>query len=180
MDQRRNALVGAAYLIAAVNDIGWKYHPESGKSTASQIEIWPNAVGILPEFAQVSIDFRHPQVGGAERMLADVEAAIGDCASRGNVDIEIVDRWRFGDERFDPDCVQLVRNAADDLGVRYMDMQSQAGHDAYNMTHVCPTALIFCPCEKGITHNEAENVAKEDAVPSVNVLLHAVLARANR
>ena len=48
------------------------------------------------------------------------------------------------------------------------------------MTHVCPTALVFCPCEKGITHNEAENVAKEDAVPSVNVLLHAVLARANR
>ena len=32
----------------------------------------------------------------------------------------------------------------------------------------------------GNTHNEAENVAKEDAVPSVNVLLHAVLARANR
>ena len=180
MDQRRNALVGAAYLIAAVNDIGWKHHPEGGKSTASQIEIWPNAVGILPEFAQVSIDFRHPEVGGAERMLADVEAAIDDCASRGNVDIEIVDRWRFGDERFDPDCVQLVRNAADDLGVRHMDMQSQAGHDAYNMTHVCPTALIFCPCERGITHNEAENVAKEDAVPSVNVLLHAVLARANR
>ena len=180
MDQRRNALVGAAYLIAAVNDIGWKHHPEGGKSTASQIEIWPNAVGILPELAQVSIDFRHPEVGGAERMLADVEAAIGDCARRGNVDVEIVDRWRFGDERFDPGCVQLVRDAADDLGVRYMDMQSQAGHDAYNMTHVCPTALIFCPCEKGITHNEAENVAKEDAVPSVNVLLHAVLARASR
>ena len=35
MDQRRNALVGAAYLIAAVNDIGWKYHLEGGKSTAS-------------------------------------------------------------------------------------------------------------------------------------------------
>ena len=66
MDQRRNALVGAAYLIAAVNDIGWKYHGEDGKSTASQIEIWPNAVGILPEFAQVSIDFRHPAVSGVE------------------------------------------------------------------------------------------------------------------
>ena len=64
MDQRRNALVGAAYLIAAVNDIGWKYHPEGGKSTASQIEIWPNAVGILPEFAQVSIDFPPPGSGG--------------------------------------------------------------------------------------------------------------------
>ena len=180
MDQRRNALVGAAYLIAAVNDIGWKYHGEGGKSTSSQIEIWPNAVGILPEFAQVTIDFRHPEIAGAGRMLADVEAAVRDCADRGNVEIDVVERWRFGDERFDPDCVQLVRNAAADLGVACKEMQSQAGHDAYNMTHVCPTALIFCPCEKGITHNEAENVTRDDAVPSVNVLLHAVLARANR
>ena len=45
MDQRRNALVGAAYLIAAVNDIGWKYHDEGGKSTASQIAIWPTRWG---------------------------------------------------------------------------------------------------------------------------------------
>ena len=34
--------------------------------------------------------------------------------------------------------------------------------------------------EDGITHNEAEYVSQDDAVPSVNVLLHAVLARANR
>ncbi len=59
-------------------------------------------------------------------------------------------------------------------------MQGQAGHDAYNMTHVCPTGLLFCPCEDGITHNEAEHLTRETATPSVNVLLHAVLARADR
>ena len=149
MDQRRNALVGAAYLIAAVNDIGWKYHPEGGKSTASQIEIWPNAVGILPEFAQVSIDFRHPEVGGVERMLADVEAAIEGSAKRGNVDFEIVDRWRFGDERFDPACVQLVRDAADVLGVRYMDMQSQARARRLQHDPRLPHRPHFLPLRKG-------------------------------
>jgi beta-ureidopropionase / N-carbamoyl-L-amino-acid hydrolase len=38
MDRRRNALVGAGYLTAAVNDIGWKYHPEDGKTTVSRVE----------------------------------------------------------------------------------------------------------------------------------------------
>ncbi|MDP6705352.1 MAG: Zn-dependent hydrolase [Alphaproteobacteria bacterium] len=180
MDKRRNALVGAAYLIAQVNDIGWKYHGQGGKTTSSQIEIWPNATGILPEYAQVTIDFRHPDGAGVTRMLAEVEAAIESSAEKGNVDIEIAETWRFGDERFDPTCVQHLRDAADSLGIPYQDMQSQAGHDAYNMTHVCPTALLFCPCEDGITHNEAENVARENAAPSVNVLLHAVLARADR
>lgn len=180
MDRRRNALVGAAYVIASVNDVGWAYHEEGGKTTSSQIDIWPNATGVLPELSHVTVDFRHPDVAGVERMLVDVEAAINESAVKGNVDIEIIERWRFGDERFDPACVQLYRDAATDLGIAYRDMQSQAGHDAYNMTHVCPTALLFCPCENGITHNEAEYVAREDAVPSVNVLLHAVLARASR
>ncbi|MEO1192262.1 MAG: Zn-dependent hydrolase [Pseudomonadota bacterium] len=180
MDKRRNALVGAAYVIAAVNDIGWRHHPQLGKTTASQIDIWPNATGILPEVAHVTLDLRHPEVSGAEAMLAEVEAALEESARKGNVEIEVMERWRFGDESFDPDCVGLLRQAADTLGYPYLDMQSQAGHDAYNMTHVCPTALLFCPCDGGITHNEAENVSREDAIPSVNVLLHAVLERANR
>ncbi len=180
MNKRRNALVGAAYLIAAVNDIGWVHHDEGGKTTATQIDIWPNNTGILPELAHVSLDMRHPEIAGAETMLEKVEAALRESANKANVEIEIIDRWRFGDERFDPDCANNLRQAADALGHRYIDMQSQAGHDAYNMTHVCPSALLFCPCDGGVTHNEAENVAREDAVPSVNVLLHAVLARANR
>ena len=180
MDKRKNALVGAAYLIAAVNDIGWRYHEAGGKSTSSQIEIWPNATGILPEFAQVTIDFRHPDVAGVEAMAAEVESAITASADRANVEIEIAETWRFGDEAFDLDCIEHVRVAAGELAIPAMEIQSQAGHDAYNMTHICPTALIFCPCDGGITHNEAENVAPEDACPSVNVLLHAVLARADR
>ncbi|GAB5467141.1 MAG: Zn-dependent hydrolase [Rhodospirillales bacterium] len=180
MNERRNALVGAAYVIAAVNDIGWRHHPQLGKTTASQIDIWPNATGILPELAHVTLDMRHPEIDGVERMLAEVEAALKDSATKGNVEIEVLERWRFGDETFDPDCVSLLREAADNLGSAYLEMQSQAGHDAYNMTTVCPTALLFCPCDGGITHNEAENVSREDAIPSVNVLLHAVLARANR
>ncbi len=180
MDQRRNALVGAGYVIAAVNDIGWAHHDAGAKATSSQIEIWPNATGILPEHAMLTVDFRHPEQAGVETMRAEVLAALEASAKKGNVDIEIAETWRFGDEAFDDDCTQRVRDAAGALEIPYIELLSQAGHDAYNMTHVCPTALIFCPCDGGITHNEAENVSLEDAAPSVNVLLHAVLSRADR
>ncbi len=113
-------------------------------------------------------------------MVADFEAAIPDCARRANVDIEIAQTWDFGDEAFDEDCLALVETAAAELGVSHKRMLSQAGHDAYNMTHVCPTALLFSPCKEGITHNEAEHIEPGYTVPAVNVLLHAVVARANR
>ena len=57
---------------------------------------------------------------------------------------------------------------------------SQAGHDAYHMTRITPTALLFSPCKEGITHNENEHIELEYTTPAVNVLLHSVLARANR
>ena len=179
MDKRKNALVGAAMLIVAANDIGWARHPE-GKSTAPRLTCWPNKPGILPDYAQITVDFRHPEGAVTAAMVAEFEAAIPDCARRARVEIEVVERWHFGSEVFHADCIAGLTQAADDLGIVTCKMLSQAGHDAYHMTKVCPTALVFSPCREGITHNEAEHIEPEATLPSVNVLLHAVLARANR
>ncbi len=179
MDKRRNALVGAAMVIVAANEIGWAYHP-AGKSTAPRLTCWPNKPGILPDYAQVTIDFRSPDQETTDKMLADFEAALPDCAARAQVEIEIAARWTFGSEAFDEACIATVKEAADSLGVAYREMLSQAGHDAYNMTRICPTALLFSPCKEGITHNEGEHIELGYTLPSVNVLLNAVVARANR
>jgi len=179
MDKRRNALVGAAMMIVAANDIGWKQHPP-GKSTSSRIKVWPNKPGILPDYAQVTVDFRHPDRDTTLAMESDMRAAVEDCCERANVDAEVVQTWEFGNEVFDDACIALVKGVADELQVPYQEMLSQAGHDAYHMTRVAPTALLFSPCKEGITHNENEHIELDYTVPSVNVLLHAVLARANR
>jgi N-carbamoyl-L-amino-acid hydrolase len=179
MAARKNALVGAAMLIVAVNEIGWSFAPE-GKATTSRIEVWPNLPGILPDHAKVTIDVRHPEAATVDRMVAEVRRAMSDCAARAQVQMEIVETWQFGSERFDPELVDLVRRTAKTLGTPWLDLPSQAGHDAYYVSRVAPTAMVFTPCERGISHNEAEHTRLEDAVPGVNVLLHAVLARADR
>jgi N-carbamoyl-L-amino-acid hydrolase len=40
--------------------------------------------------------------------------------------------------------------------------------------------MIFVPCERGISHNEIENADPTHIHAGANVLLHAVLARAQR
>ncbi|HEX3176454.1 MAG TPA: Zn-dependent hydrolase [Methylomirabilota bacterium] len=179
MAARRNALVGAAMLIVAVNDIGWSYAPD-GKATTSRIEVWPNLAGILPDYAKVTVDVRHPEAATVDRMLADVKRAMADCGQRAQVEMAIVEAWQFGSERFDAELVDLIRNTAGRLGTPSLDLPSQAGHDAYYVSRVAPTAMIFTPCDGGISHNERESTRLADALPGVNVLLQAVLARANR
>ena len=179
MAQRRNALVGAAMLVVALNEIGFAYSPE-GKATTARIEVWPNLPGILSDWARLTMDVRHPEATQVERMLGDLRRAMTDCAARGQVEMFIVETWQFGSERFDPELVDLVRRTAARLEAPSLDILSQAGHDAYYVSRVAPTAMIFTPCERGISHNEHESCTLEDCVPGVNVLLHAVRERADR
>jgi N-carbamoyl-L-amino-acid hydrolase len=179
MAARKNALVGAAMLIVAANEIGFAHAPD-GKATCSRLEVWPNLTGILPDYAKVTIDVRHPQAATVEHMVAAIMRALGECGQRAQVEMEIVETWQFGSERFDPDLVDLIRRTAHRLGMPSLDLPSQAGHDAYYVSRVAPTAMIFTPCERGISHNEKEHTRREDALPGVTVLLHAVLERANR
>jgi beta-ureidopropionase / N-carbamoyl-L-amino-acid hydrolase len=43
------------------------------------------------------------------------------------------------------------------------------------MARVAPTAMIFVPCEGGISHNEIENARPADLAAGCSVLLEAVL-----
>ena len=180
MDRRRNALIGAAMLAVAVNEIGWTHHPTEGKATVARLVAWPNKAGILAEYAQLTCDVRHAERAVADRMWAEVKAAMDGCAQRANVQMRVAGEWQFGSERFDPGCIRVVREAAQRLGVPHRDILSQAGHDAYYISRIAPTAMIFTPCRDGISHNEAEHADRDTTVPGVNVLLHAVLDRANR
>ena len=59
-----------------------------------------------------------------------------------------------------PELVSRVRSAARDLGFSHRDIVSGAAHDAVYMARVAPTAMIFVPCEGGISRNEIENAPR--------------------
>ncbi|MEQ8666707.1 MAG: Zn-dependent hydrolase [Rhodospirillales bacterium] len=180
MPERRDALAAAAKIISSVYDIGCRFADTGGKATSPRLLPWPNKPGIICEIADLTMDCRHPEPQEADAMLADIEAAIATHSETCGVDVEILQRWSFGDEVFSDELIELVKNASDKIGAPHREMLSQAGHDAYAISRVAPTALIFSPCKDGISHNEAEDIDRMQTEPGLNVLLHAVLARANR
>ena len=73
-----------------------------------------------------------------------------------------------------------VQRAADSLGYANRPITSGAGHDAVYLSRVAPTAMIFIPCEDGISHNEVEAATPADVAAGCDVLLNAMLEIANR
>lgn len=177
MADRRNAVVGAAAVVERVNEIGFAYAPSGGRSTTARLTIEPNLLGILAHRAEVLCDFRHPEKGVPQKMFESFAARLHELSVRSNCDIAIVKDWQYGAVDYDAGLAALSRDAATRLGYSHRDMLTVAGHDSMYLAGVVPSTMIFTPCEKGISHNEAENVTPSDIEPGTNVLLHAVLAR---
>ena len=100
-------------------------------------------------------------------------------AAEAKVDVTKLEQiFYYAPITFDGDCVASVRAAAQRFGYSHRDIVSGAAHDAVYLARVAPTAMVFVPCEGGISHNETENARPEDLAAGCSVLLEAVLATA--
>ena len=77
-------------------------------------------------------------------------------------------------------CVLSIKKAAKELGYSSQDVVSGAGHDAFWLAKVTPSAMVMCPCVGGLSHNEAEEITRGWAESSTNVLLHAAISAAKK
>jgi beta-ureidopropionase / N-carbamoyl-L-amino-acid hydrolase len=178
MKQRKDALVGAAVVVARVHEIGLEYEPK-GRATCARLEVSPNRYGIVADYAQLTMDVRHPDPAVAIEMYQKALAIIPVAAKQANVKIARTKEWTFGNVSFDSDLINLIRSVSAELDVPHKHILSAAGHDAYHVSRIAPAAMIFTPCRGGVTHNENEHIEPSYTFPGVNVLLHSVVRRAN-
>ncbi len=176
MHLRRDALYGASFLIQEVNRLAKA--TEHSRGTVGMIVNRPNSRNVVPGETVISVDFRDTDVFGLDRMEQGIRAAAQRISAEHALEIDMRQTVFFPPCHFDASCVAAVRAGAARLGYRHMDIVSGAGHDAVNIAGVAPTAMIFVPCEGGISHNEIENATPEDVAAGCNVLLQAVLAQA--
>jgi len=174
MHARRDALLCAARVIEQVNAIA-NAHAPLGVGTVGLVEVKPNSPNVIPGEVFFTVDFRHPEIQvleSMEQMLVSVADQI--CGAEGG-GVVVTRIWDQPAVRFDPECVDCVRSAAEAAGFSTRDIVSGAGHDAAYVTRVAPTAMIFVPCRDGISHNEAEFSTAEQCAAGAQVLLQAVL-----
>jgi N-carbamoyl-L-amino-acid hydrolase len=178
MKRRKDALVGAARMIEAVNRIGLDHSPHAC-ATVGFVQVAPNSRNTIPGRVFFTVDFRHPEDATLTAMDRELRQACDEAAARTGLTVEVKEFWYFPPTPFDAACVDSVRRAAAAQGYPHMDIISGAGHDAVYMARVAPTGMIFVPCADGISHNEVEDAKPEDLTMGCTILLNAVLDQAN-
>ncbi len=178
MDARRDALLGACEVIDAVHRCAVEIGPDA-RATVGHMRVYPNSRNVVPGRVNFSVDLRHPDDAELARMDSALSEICLKVLRERHLELGLNQLFHFPPVAFDPRCVDLVRDAAARGGFSVRDIVSGAGHDAVYMARVAPSAMIFVPCEGGVSHNEAENMKLEEASAGCQVLFNAVTARAS-
>src|SRR5690349_9477559 len=178
MRRRKDALLGAGRLVHEVNRIGLANQPYAC-ATVGLMQVSPNSRNTIPGKVFFTVDFRHPDDATLSKMDAELRATAERIAGEIGLQLQFEQIWYSPPVAFDKKCVAAVQAGAQTLGYENMPIISGAGHDSCYIARVAPTAMVFVPCEDGISHNEVENATPGDIAAGCNVLLQAMLARAN-
>ena len=174
MHLRKDALVGAAEVVSAVNRIAHQQQPHAC-GTVGCLSLHPGSRNVIPGQVHMTIDLRHLHADKLQAMVDEVRSVIEASAARHGLTFELTPTADFPPLDFNPSCVNAVREAAQVLGLSHMDIVSGAGHDAIFVAQLGPAGMIFVPCEGGISHNEIENATPNDLAAGCAVLLRAMV-----
>ena len=177
METRKDALVAASRLVLEVNRIATTF-PDYARGTVGFMQVTPNSRNVVPGEVRMTVDLRNAKDKTLTAMCNELDLSISRVEKETRVKIARKEVVYFPPSEFAPDLVDSVRAGSKTLGYSHRDIVSGAAHDAVYMARIAPTAMVFVPCEGGISHNEIENARAEDLAAGCNVLLQAVLKKA--
>ncbi|MBI3709505.1 MAG: M20 family metallo-hydrolase [Proteobacteria bacterium] len=174
---RKDALKSA---VAVVDALQKHMHDETDtvRFTVGRFETYPGSPNTVPGRVHFTIDFRHPDSAVLQRLGDGVDDVAK--AHAGPCDVRVTGLSYVEPTVFAPQIMDLVRDTARRLALPNMDMPSGAGHDAMYMAKLCPAGMIFVPCARGVSHNEAESATPSDLAAGCRVLADSLVALANR
>jgi allantoate deiminase len=179
MDDRRDALAGAARAVLALRDHAAR-HPGLLRMTVGTLSVEPGGFNIVPAECELSIDVRAERPEDLDAAREWTTALLRSIAAEEGLEVELRTTHGQPPHAFDPGLIAALRQAAETEGARTLDMTSGAGHDAMVVGRHVPTAMLFVPSRDGLSHTPAEYTDPEACELGARVLARAVAVLAEQ
>jgi N-carbamoyl-L-amino-acid hydrolase len=171
MGQRRDAATGAAALALYLEK-----RASSGTDlvgTVGILEVPEGSINVIPGRCRFSLDIRATEDGQRDACVHDVEREIAAiCASR-QLQVSLRETTRSPASPCAPEWRERWERAVASLGLPVHRMPSGAGHDAMEIHHIMPQAMLFVRgLNSGISHNPLEAITNHDAELAVRAFTH--------
>ncbi|MEC8483889.1 MAG: allantoate amidohydrolase [Pseudomonadota bacterium] len=171
MPMRLDALAASSEMILAVEAVA-KEH--GVVATVGQISNRPNGVNVISGKTVFSLDIRSEHDQQRDDALADLMERLAKIAAKRNVILEHQQTHSANAVHCDAVLQSVLRDAIAAQNIDVHTLFSGAGHDAMAMAEICPVAMLFMRCDKGISHHPAESIMTDDVVATLAVLSHTL------
>jgi allantoate deiminase len=176
MEDRRDALVGAAGMIEGLEQLAKKLcnQAEHTVITVGRLKVFPNALNVIPGTVEFTLDFRSP----SDTTLSAGEEQIKELIEHHCDRRQLAYHWHQTEVipplNMDPELCHQASEAAHRLGIPLPRVSSGALHDAAILAPFLPTTMLFVASRDGISHHPEEYSQISDLVQATRILAEMI------
>ena len=170
MDQRRDALAGAAKLALAIRDIAGETG-DGAVCTSGGVVCRPGIVTSVVETAEQLLDQRHLDAGKLASMLSRAQELSREFAEEERIEVDWERIWSIEPILFDETLIGFVDEAIREVAGTSHRLPSGPLHDAAEVARAgVPTVMLFVQSLRGLSHTKLEDTKPEHLELSVAAL----------
>jgi hydantoinase/carbamoylase family amidase len=170
MDQRRDALAGAARLALELREIAARTG-DGAVCTSGGVVCYPGIVTSVVETAEQLLDQRHLNAASLAALLEDAKESSRRFAEEERIEVEFERIWNIEPILFDERLIQLADESIQEVAGQSHRLPSGPLHDAAEVSRAgVPTVMLFVQSLRGLSHTKLEDTKEEHLELSVQAL----------
>jgi allantoate deiminase len=179
MPMRKDALVGAAKVILALNELASSEPGAPTVGTVGSLSVFPDSRNIIPERVRFTIDLRDIELSRRNRLEMLLREEIDRTAAEHGLTYTITEDTNSEPRYCAASIMEGMRSGAAKMGLTPPELMSGPFHDSLVLSYVCDYGMIFVRCKDGISHNPKEYASIEDLSLGTELLYHTALEMAS-
>jgi N-carbamoyl-L-amino-acid hydrolase len=161
MDQRRDALAGAAKLALAIRDVA-RDTGDGAVCTSGGVTCRPGIVTSVVETAEQLLDQRHLDGHKLASMLARAQELSREFAVEERIEVDWERIWSIEPILFDETLIGFADDAIREVAGTSHRLPSGPLHDAAEVSRAgVPTVMLFVQSLRGLSHTKLEDTKPE-------------------
>ena len=170
MDQRRDALAGAAKLALEIREIA-RRTGDGAVCTSGDVVCRPGIVTSVVETAEQLLDQRHLDASQLASLLEQAKEASMRFADEEQIEVKWERLWSIEPILFDETLIGFCDEAIDEVAGASYRLPSGPLHDAAEVSRAdVPTVMIFVQSLRGLSHTRLEDTREEHLELAVQAL----------
>ncbi len=179
MAERKDAFAAACEIGIRLEELARECKSEYNTATIGKMNIIPNAVNVIPGKAEFSIDIRDCNMDTKQKLIQAMYQEIQTIEERRAVKITVVEENNDEPLTCNHNVVTCIEKSCHGLGISPEFMISGPYHDTLFVGRFAPSAMIFVPSRKGISHSPEEWTDYKQLAMGADVLVNTLLNLAN-